>query len=381
MAEKRDYYEVLGVQKSASEDELKKAYRVLAKKYHPDMNPDNAEAAEKFKEVNEAYAVLSDKEKRDKYDRYGHAAFDPAAGGAGGGFGGFDFGDIFSSFFGGGGFGGFGGSSQSRNMPMEGDDVGLRLTIDFEEAVFGCKKDISFAHIEVCPDCNGSGAEKGSTADICPTCKGRGQTVVNQRTAFGTFQSTRTCPDCRGTGKIIKNPCKNCRSTGYVRVKKELTVTIPAGVDTGSRIACTGQGDAGRNGGPAGDLIIEIAVRNHAVFQRNGNDIYCDVPVTFVEAALGAEIEIPTLNGTEKYTIPEGTQTGTRFTLSGRGVTGVRGRRNGNLYVTVNVEVPKKLTDEQKDLLRKFGDTCSAKNNENQFDFLEKLKKLFTKKK
>lgn len=382
MAEKRDYYEVLGVQKTASEDELKKAYRVLAKKYHPDMNPDNAEAAEKFKEVNEAYAVLSDKEKRDKYDRYGHAAFDPAAGGAGGGFGGFDFGDIFSSFFGGGGFGGFGGgSSQSRNMPMEGDDVGLRLTIDFEEAVFGCKKDISFAHIEVCPDCNGSGAEKGSTAETCPACKGRGQTVVNQRTAFGTFQSTRTCPECRGTGKIIKNPCKNCRSTGYVRVKKELTVTIPAGVDTGSRIACTGQGDAGRNGGPAGDLIIEIAVRNHPVFQRNGSDIYCEVPVTFVEAALGAEIEIPTLNGTEKYTIPEGTQTGTRFTLAGRGVTGVRGRRNGNLYVTVNVEVPKKLTDEQKDLLRKFGDTCSAKNNENQFDFLEKLKKLFTKKK
>lgn len=381
MAEKKDYYEVLGVSKTATDEELKKAYRVLAKKYHPDMNPNNPEAAEKFKEVNEAYGVLSDKDKRAKYDQYGHAAFDPSAGGGFGGFdfggGGMDFGDIFSSFFG-GGFGG-GSSSARRNAPQEGDDIGVRLTIDFEEAVFGCKKDISFAHIEVCPECHGTGAEKGTSVETCPTCHGHGQTTVNQRTAFGTFQSTRPCPDCHGTGKIIKNPCKNCRSTGYVRVKKEITVTIPAGIDNGNRISCTGQGDAGRNGGPAGDLIIEVMTREHPIFKRDGSNIYCTVPVTFTECALGAEIEIPTLTGPEKYTIPEGTQTGTTFTLPGRGIAGVRGRRNGNLYVTVNVEVPKKLSAEQKDLLRRFAGTCDDKNNAGRTDFLKKIKNMFTK--
>ncbi len=383
MADKRDYYEILGVKKDATEDDLKRAYRVLAKKYHPDMNPDNPEAAEKFKEVNEAYGVLSDKEKRDKYDRFGHAAFDPASGGTG--FEGFDFGDIFSSFFGGGGFGGFGGgfggsSASRRNAPQAGDDVGIRVTVDFFEAVFGCKKDVSYPHIEVCPDCKGSGAEKGSKVETCSACRGTGQTTVQQRTAFGVFQTTRSCPECRGSGKIIKNPCKNCRSTGYVRVKKELTVSIPAGVDNGSRIACTGQGDAGRNGGPSGDLIIEVAVREHSVFSRRGNDVYCAVPISFTDAALGAEIDIPTLTGIEKYTVPEGTQSGTTFTLSGRGVAGMRGRRNGNLYVTVNVEIPRRLSGEQKELLRRFADTYEEKNSAGRSDFLKKIKELFTKK-
>ena len=383
MADKRDYYEVLGVQKSASEDDLKKAYRVLAKKYHPDLHPGDEEAAEKFKEVNEAYGVLSDKEKRAKYDQYGHAAFDPASGGFGGFEGGFDFGDIFSSFFGGSGgfgFGGGGGGGNRRNMPMEGDDVGARIVIDFEEAVFGCKKEITFSHIEACPECKGSGAEKGSTAETCPACNGRGQTTVNQRTAFGVFQSTRACPECRGAGKIIKKPCKNCRSTGYVKVKKTLEISIPAGIDDGNRLTCTGQGDAGRNGGPNGDLILEIRVREHSVFRREGSNVYATVPISLTDAALGAEIEIPTLTGTEKYTIPEGTQPGTTFTLVGKGITGLRGRRNGNLDITVEVEVPRRLSSEQKELLKRFADTCNDTNTSVLSDFKKKLKSIFKKK-
>ncbi len=385
MADKRDYYEVLGVSKNASDDDLKKAYRSLAKKYHPDMHPDDKEAAEKFKEVNEAYAVLSDKEKRAKYDQYGHAAFDPASGGFGG-FGGFDggvdLGDIFSSFFGGGGFGGFGGGGggNRRNMPIAGEDVQVRITIDFEEAVFGCKKDIAFNRIEKCPECDGTGAEKGSDIEICPTCNGRGQTTVNQRTAFGVFQSQRTCPDCRGTGKRIKNPCKNCRSTGYIKTKKEFSVTIPAGIDNGNYVSFAGQGDAGRNGGPAGDLIVETRVRPHAIFKRDGADIAAEVPISFVTATLGGEITIPTLRGTESFTVPEGTQTGTTFTLANKGITGVHGRRNGNLYITVHVEIPKKLSQEQKDILRKFDDKTKDDNNSTLSEFKKKLKSIFKKK-
>lgn len=292
MAEKRDYYEVLGLSKGASDDEIKKAYRKLAKQYHPDMNPGDKVAEEKFKEVNEAYAVLSDPDKKAKYDQYGHAAFDPSMGGGGAGFGGFgdfDFGDIFSSFFGGGGGGA--SSSARRNAPIRGEDIQYRITLTFEEAAFGCRKDISYARIEKCSECGGSGAAKGTSAETCPTCGGTGQVRSSQRTAFGIFQSTHACDNCRGTGKIIKTPCRNCNGKGYVRITKKLTVTIPAGIDNGEFLRVSGQGNEGRNGGPAGDLIVAVTVRAHSIFERDGSNIYCDIPITFVEAAHRAEID------------------------------------------------------------------------------------------
>jgi molecular chaperone DnaJ len=374
MAEKQDYYEVLGVEKSAGDNEIKKAYRVLAKKYHPDMNPGNAEAEQKFKEVNEAYAVLSDPEKRSKYDQFGHAAFDPAAGGFGGGagfggFGGFDFGDIFSSFFGGGG----GGSSRRRG-PMRGSDVLAHVTIDFNEAVKGCKKDVSFDRVEACPDCHGSGAASGSSVETCSSCRGTGQVTVQQNSPLGIFQTTRPCSACGGKGKIVKNPCKNCNGKGYVKVSKKLGVTIPAGIDDGQRIALRGEGNAGRDGGTAGDLVIEVRVRPHAIFERDGMDVYCEVPITFAQATLGAEIDIPTLDGTEKYTVNEGTQSGTTFTLRGKGIPNInRPSSRGNLYLTVNVEVPRGLSGKQKDLLREFAASCGESNNEKSSNFFKKL--------
>lgn len=375
MAEKQDYYQVLGVEKTASDNDIKKAYRGLAKKYHPDMNPGDQVAEQKFKEVNEAYAVLSDPEKRQKYDQFGHAAFDPAAGGSGfggfGDFGGFDFGDIFSSFFGGGGGG---GSSSRRRGPMRGSDVLTRLTISFEEAVAGCKKDISFDHVEACSDCNGSGAASGSAVETCSVCRGSGQVTVQQNSPLGIFQSSRPCSACNGSGKIIKTPCNNCRGKGYVKVTKKLSVTIPAGIDDEQRIALRGEGNAGRNGGTAGDLVIEVRVRKHAIFERDGMDIYCEVPVTFAQAALGAEIDIPTLDGTEKYTIGEGTQTGTTFTLRGRGIPNInQPRAKGNLYLTVNVEIPRGLNAKQKEALRAFADSCGENNNEKSTSFFKKL--------
>ena len=376
MAEKQDYYQVLGVEKTAGDSEIKKAYRSLAKKYHPDMNPGDKEAEQKFKEVNEAYAVLSDPEKRQKYDQFGHAAFDPAAGGGSGfgGFGdfggGFDFGDIFSSFFGGGG----GSSSSRRRGPMRGSDVLTHLTISFEEAVNGCKKDVSFAHVEACSDCRGSGAASGSAVETCSVCRGSGQVTVQQNSPLGIFQSSRPCSACNGSGKIIKTPCSNCRGKGYVKVTKKLSVTIPAGIDDEQRIALRGEGNAGRNGGTAGDLIIEVRVRKHAIFERDGMDIYCEVPITFAQAALGAEIDIPTLEGTEKYTIGEGTQTGTTFTLRGRGIPNInQPRAKGNLYLTVNVEIPRGLNAKQKEALRSFADSCGESNNEKSTSFFKKL--------
>ncbi len=375
MAEKQDYYQVLGVEKSASDAEIKKAYRVLAKKYHPDMNPGDKEAEQKFKEVNEAYAVLSEPEKRQKYDQFGHAAFDPAAGGGSGfggfgDFGGFDFGDIFSSFFGGGG----GGSSSRRRGPMRGSDVLTRLTISFEEAVAGCKKDISFDHVEACSDCHGSGAAPGSAVETCSVCRGSGQVTVQQNSPLGIFQTSRPCSACNGAGKIVKNPCGNCRGKGYVKVTKKLSVTIPAGIDNEQRIALRGEGNAGRDGGTAGDLVIEVRVREHAIFERDGMDIYCEVPITFAQAALGAEIDIPTLEGTEKYTIGEGTQTGTTFTLRGRGIPNInQPRAKGNLYLTVNVEIPRGLNAKQKEALRSFADSCGESNNEKSTSFFKKL--------
>ena len=386
MADKRDYYEVLGLNKGADETAIKKAYRGLAKKYHPDMNPGNAEAEQKFKEVNEAYSVLSDPEKKAKYDQFGHAAFDQGAGGGYGGYGGFsdfgDIGDIFSSFFGGGfggGFGdGFGGSSSRRNAPQRGEDIGVRVVLTFEEAAFGVKKDISYNRIQKCDDCHGTGAEKGTQAETCPHCRGTGQKRVMQRMGGMQFQTTVTCENCRGTGKIIKNPCSNCRGTGYVRITKKLAVDIPAGINEGERIALRGQGSDGRNGGQAGDLIIQVSIKPHKIFRREGYNVYCDVPVTVAEATLGAEIEIPTLEGEQKYDIPEGTQPGTQFTLRGKGIQNLNyPNRRGDLIFTTVVEIPKGLSSKQKDIMRSFADSCGENHYKKRTSF---FKSIFDKK-
>ena len=377
---KRDYYEVLGIEKSASADEIKKAYRSLAKKYHPDMNPGNAEAEAKFKEVNEAYAVLSDEEKKQKYDRFGHAAFDQSAGGGAYSYGNMDFGDIgdiFSSFFG-GGFGGFGGSSQRRNAPSRGEDLETDIYLTFEEAVFGAKKDVTYQRVVRCSACGGSGAEKGTSAETCKTCQGRGQRVVVKRMGAMQFQTSETCPDCRGTGKIIKSPCKTCRGNGYTKQSKTITVTINPGIDNGNTIALRGMGNDGRNGGPAGDLYIEVHVQKHKTFERRGNNLYCNVPVTVAEAILGADIDVPTLEGTEKVTIPEGTQNGKVITLSGKGVPYYNSpSRRGDLVLTIDVEIPKGLSDKQKEHIRAFAESCGEGNYKEKSKFFKNLKKIF----
>lgn len=372
---KRDYYEVLGVQKSAGEDEIKKAYRSLAKKYHPDMNPGDKDAEVKFKEVNEAYAVLSDSEKRAKYDQFGHAAFDPSAGGGFGGFGGFgggdfDFGDIFSSFFGGGG-----SSSRSRqNMPIDGDDIGARVTISFDEAAFGTKKEINFARVENCPDCSGKGAKSESDIETCSECRGTGRVMVKQQTILGYMQTQRTCQSCRGAGKIIKNPCSNCNGKGRIKINKKLEVNIPAGIDDRQNIVLRGQGSAGVRGGVNGDLIIEVRVKEDKIFERSGNNIYCEVPISFAEAALGADIDVPVLGGgTEKYKIPEGTQSGTSFTLRGKGISDINTKRPGDLIITVAVETPRNLSSEQKKLLSDFAAALGEGNGAKKESFFKKL--------
>ena len=376
MAEKRDYYEVLGVDKGADEAALKKAYRSLAKKYHPDMNPDNKEAEQKFKEVNEAYAVLSDSEKRAQYDQYGHAAFEGGAGGAGGGFGGFgDFGDIFSSFFG----GGFGGGSTQRNGPTRGDDIGARISVSFEEAAFGVKREISYNRICRCPDCSGSGAAKGSKPETCSKCHGSGRMRVLQRLGGMQFQSEAPCDACRGSGKIIKNPCTNCRGTGLIRVNKTLEVSVPAGIDDGERIALRGQGNDGKNGGPAGDLILQVMVKPHAIFERDGYHIYCEVPIPVTDAILGAEIEIPTLKEKMKYNIPEGTQPGTEFVVRGQGIPHVgNSNRRGDLVFRVNVEIPKGLSEEQKAQVRTFAGNCKESNYGKKSGFFKRIFEKFS---
>ena len=378
MADKRDYYEVLGLSKGADEASIKKAYRTLAKKYHPDMNPDNAEAEQKFKEVNEAYSVLSDPDKKAKYDQFGHAAFDQTAGGGYGGYGGFsdfgDIGDIFSSFFG-GGFGGFGGSSsRRRNAPQRGEDIGVHITLTFEEAAFGVKKDITYKKIQKCDECHGSGAQKGTHAETCSACGGSGQRRVMQRMGGMQFQTTVTCDSCRGTGKIIKNPCSNCSGTGYVRINKTLSVDIPAGIDNGERIALRGQGSDGRNGGPAGDLIISVTIKPHKIFKRERYNVYCDVPITVAEATLGAEISVPTLDGEQKYNIPEGTQPGTQFTLKGKGIQNLNyPNRKGDLIFTTVVEIPKGLSSKQKDHMRAFAESCGESNYKKKSNFFKNL--------
>lgn len=359
---KRDYYEVLGVAKGASDADLKKAYRRMAKENHPDLHPGDKAAEARFKEVNEAYEVLSDTDKRAKYDQFGHAGVDPNFGG-GGGFGGFDVGDIFSSFFG-GGFGGFGGEQRaSRTGPRKGGDVRVSQSITLQEAAFGCKKEITVSHMESCDGCKGSGCADGTTAEVCSNCHGSGSVRVQQRTMFGSMSTTTPCPNCRGEGKIIHQPCKSCGGNGALRKQKKISVNIPAGIDEGQAISLRGQGDVGKNGGAPGDLIVGIHVQPHPELQRRGNTIYLDRELTFVQAALGAEMEIPTLDGKAKYTIPEGTQTGTTFRLRDKGVPNLNGQGRGDQLVTVKIVTPKKLTLEQKEAMLRFGESlgeCKA---------------------
>lgn len=357
MADKRDYYEVLGLTKGASDDEIKKSYRKLAKQYHPDLHPGDKECEEKFKECSEAYEVLSDPDKKAKYDQYGHAAFDPNSGfGGGGGFGGFDdLGDILGSIFG-GGFGGFGGGSSRRNAPQRGESLRINLSVSFDEAAFGCSREINVPRIEDCEDCSGTGCAKGSSPETCPNCGGTGSVRVQQRTPFGVMASTSPCSSCGGTGKIIKDPCPGCSGKGKVRKNRKLSVNIPAGIDDGQTISLRGQGHAGINGGPKGDLLINVSVKAHPLFERDGSSVLLEMPISFVQATLGAEVEVPTLDGKVKYTIPEGTQTGSVFRLRGKGIPLLNGSGRGDQYVTVTIVTPKNLSKEQKELLRAFGD-------------------------
>ena len=362
MAEKRDYYEVLGLQKGASDDEIKKAYRKLAKENHPDLHPGDKDCEERFKEIGEAYEVLSDPDKKARYDQYGHAAFDPNSG-FGGGFGGFgdfgDLGDILGNIFG-GGFGFGGSTTRSRNAPQKGENLRVRLSIAFEEAAFGCSKEITVPRIEDCEDCGGTGCKPGTTAETCPDCGGAGEVRVQQRTMLGIMSSTTPCRRCGGTGKLVKDPCPKCGGKGKVRKQKTISVNIPAGIDDGQTISLRGQGHAGVNGGPKGDLLITVSVKAHPLFERDGSSILLELPISFVQAALGAEVEVPTLDGKVKYTIPEGTQTGTTFRLRGKGVPYLNGSSRGDQYVTVNIETPKNLSKEQKELLRKFGESTGG---------------------
>ena len=362
MAEqKRDYYEVLGVSKGASDDEIKKAYRKLAKKYHPDLNPGDKTAEANFKEVNEAYEVLSDKDKRSRYDQFGHAGVDPNFNPGGGGFGGFggftdmgdiDLGDLFGSFFG-GGFGGGGGSSR-RNAPQKGETIRAGVTITFEEAAFGCEKEVTVNRTEACDVCKGTGCAPGTTAEVCPDCHGSG-TVRIQRGGGGfSFSTTTTCPKCRGTGKIIHQPCKTCKGMGKIRRQHKVEVNVPAGIDDGQTISRPGYGNAGSNGGPAGDLLISIIVRPHARFEREGTSVLLEQDISYAQAVLGGEIEVPTLDGKVKLTIPEGTQPGTVFRMRGKGIPYLRGSGRGDQFVSVQLKVPKDLRSHQKELLRQF---------------------------
>lgn len=356
MAEqKRDYYEVLGVDKNADETAIKKAYRVLAKKYHPDMNPGDAEAEKKFKEASEAYAVLSDPEKRRQYDQFGHAAFEGGAGGAGGfDFSGADFGDIFGDIFG-DFFGGGRSRSARNNGPMKGANLRTSVRISFEEAVFGCKKEIELTVKETCKTCNGSGAKPGTSPETCTKCGGKGQVVYTQQSFFGTVRNVQTCPDCQGTGKVIKEKCADCRGTGYIAMKKRYSVDIPAGIDNGQSTRMPGLGEPGINGGPRGDVLVEVIVGRHPIFQRQEFNIYSTVPISFAVAALGGEIYIDTVDGKVIYDVKPGTQTDTKVRLKGKGVPSWRNKDvRGDHYVTLVVQVPDKLSHEAKELLKQF---------------------------
>lgn len=376
MADKRDFYEVLGVSKTAADDEIKKAYRKMAKRYHPDLHPGDAEAEKNFKEVNEAYEVLSDQEKKARYDQFGHAGVDPNFGGGGDPFqgAGFDIGDIFDSFFG----GGFGGARRSNpNAPRRGSDAQSSVAISFEEAAKGCKKTLTYQRIETCDDCHGSGAAAGSSPKTCTSCNGSGQVRINQRTAFGVVQSTQACDRCRGTGKIIETPCKTCDGKGRVRRKKSLEVSIPAGIDDNQTLSVGGQGNAGVNGGPYGDLHVDVSVRPHPIFERRGNDVWCDMPISFVEAALGADVTVPTLEGKVSYRVHEGTQPGDVFKVKGKGIPSLHGRGKGDQFVRVVVEIPKNLSKKQQELLREMDKISDEKNYNKKKSFFGKIKEAF----
>jgi len=387
MAEKRDFYEVLGVSKDASADDIKKAYRKLARKYHPDLNKDNPEAAEKFKECSEAYSVLSDDQKRAQYDQFGMAAFENGGpGGAGGfsgfeGFGGFGAGgfgngmeDIFDMFF--GGAGGRRGS-QADKGPQRGSDLRFDLNLTFEEAAFGVEKEISLYRDETCDHCHGNGAEPGSKVETCQDCHGTGQIRVVQNTMLGQMQTVRPCPKCHGEGKIISDPCHECHGTGTLKKQKSLKVKVPAGVADGSRLRVASEGAAGAKGGPNGDLYVYLFVKPHKFFERDGNDVYCEVPINIVQAALGAEIEVPTLDGKVVMKVPEGTQPGRVMRLRGKGIPRLRGTGRGDQLVRIKVVVPTKLTERQKAVLRNFADVAKDNINPEEKGFLDKIKDLF----
>ena len=387
MAEnKRDYYEVLGVDRGADEATIKKAYRQLAKKYHPDMNPGDKEAEKRFKEASEAYAVLSDAEKRRQYDQFGHAAFEQGGGGAGG-FGGFDFnggdmgdifGDIFGDLFGGG------RSRRANNGPMKGANVRTAVRITFEEAVFGCEKQLDLNLKDECTTCHGTGAKPGTSPETCPKCGGKGQIVYTQQSLFGTVRNVQTCPDCNGSGKIVKEKCADCHGSGYITNRKKIAVTIPAGIDNGQSIRIREKGEPGVNGGPRGDLLVEVQVERHPIFQRQDMNIYSTAPVTFAQAALGGQIHITTVDGDMAYDIKPGTQTDTKIRLKGKGVPSLRNKNiRGDHYVTLVVQVPTKLNEEAKEYLRKYDEAVNGKINDSKQEkpkkksFMEKIKETF----
>lgn len=374
MASKRDYYDILGVDKKASEDDIKRAYRQAAKKTHPDLNPDDPNAAERFKEVNEAYEVLSDKEKRARYDQFGHAGVDPNAGAGGFGGAGFDFGDIsdiFGSFFGGGFSGsgaGFGGTRSNVNAPRRGSDVRQTVILSFEDAAKGCTKEVEYRRIEQCSDCRGTGAKPGTTPKTCPTCQGSGTVRTQQRTVFGVIQTQHPCEACGGTGKLIEHKCPKCSGNGRVRVPRKYNVTFPAGVNEGHTVSVRGEGSTGMNGGPNGDLYIDINVRPHPFFDRKDDDIYCQVPLTFAQAALGADIDVMTLDGVQKVKVSAGTQPGDKHVIKNKGVQHLNGRGRGNQVIEFSVTVPKNLNERQRQLIRDMDAALPKGNKRGLFD-------------
>ena len=389
MADKRDYYEVLGVSKSADDAELKKAYRKLAKKYHPDVNPGDKDAEAKFKEATEAYTILSDPDKRRQYDQFGHAAFENGGGGAGGfDFGGADMGDIFGDIFG-DLFGGSRGGRRTNNGPMKGANLRARVNITFEEAVFGCEKELEIVLKDECASCHGTGAKPGTQPVTCPKCNGEGQIVYTQQSMFGMVRNVQTCPECHGSGKVIKEKCTTCRGTGYTSSRKKIQVSVPAGIDNGQSIRIREKGEPGTNGGPRGDLLVEVNVARHPIFQRQDMNIFSTAPITYAQAALGGEVRINTVDGEVSYEVKPGTQTDTRIRLKGKGVPSLRNKNiRGDHYVTLVIQVPTNLNEEAKKALRKFDEACGnrpsgartesqEKPEKKKKSFMDKLKETF----